>query len=527
MGLDRYKILFDQAPVCMDEIDADGRLLSMNPAGLAMMGVVSEEAIRGRDYLAFVSPPDKDRVRRLMAEAFAGQACEFEFCAAACEPVSAHPRHFTSCFVPSRDAHGHIDRLIGISQDITQHPEAEAELRRLNRTHAVLSRCNHNLARAITERDLLNAFCTNLVEVGGYCFAWVGYAGRKHPPRVRMVAHAGQEHADFTSEALAWANTGDRPSACRMAVESGRPVVLRDIENEPDLAPWADTALRCGYRSMIALPLKADGTTFGNLSIFSAEVDAFNEPEVALLAELAQDLAFGIHTARARAAEAQQVRQLRDEVERDARKRIAATLHDVVGQSMQAVNLGLKQVRATVVKDAQVPTGLLDQLIAEVGAAIRELRDISQELRPLFLEHLPLLDAIRFHCSETSARAGLAISVLADEVRFDLDERVKEQCFLSIREALSNAIRHAKASRVDVIFDIPSPGRLSIAIIDDGVGFDTHGAFKRPSGLGLCMIRERAESVFGHAHIRSTPGKGTQVRISVPLAKEATPCPSA
>jgi len=268
MGLDRYRILFDLAPLCVHEIDADGRLIAMNPAGLAMMGVASEDAIRGRDYLTLVGRSDRDRVRRLMANAFAGQACAFEFCAAASvalaraqgAPATARPRHFTSCFIPSPGAHGHIDRLIGISQDISPHPEAEAELRRLNRAHAVLARCNRSLARAMGERGLLNAFCTNLVEVGGYCFAWVGYAGRKHPPRVRMVAHAGQEHADFIAEALAWANTGDRPSACRMAVESGRPVVLRDIANEPDLAPWADTALCYGYRSMIALPLRAEGT---------------------------------------------------------------------------------------------------------------------------------------------------------------------------------------------------------------------------------------------------------------------------
>lgn len=521
MGPDRFRILFDQAPVCMHEIDADGRLLTMNRAGLALVGADSEEAIRGRDYLDFVGPRDKDRIRRLMADAFAGQACEFEFSAAG----TARPRHFTSCFIPCPNAEGHIERLIGISGDITPHQETEAELRLVSRTHALLSRCNHSLARALDERELLRAFCANLVEVGGYRFAWVGYAGRKTEPRVRMVAHAGQEHTDFTAEALAWANVGDRPSACRAAIEGGRPLILPDIANAPDLAPWADTAGRYGYRSMIALPLMADEAPFGNFSLFSAEVDAFNEPEVALLSQLAQDLAWGIRTARTRAAEAQRVRQLRDEVERDAHKRIAATLHDVVGQSMQAVNLGLKRVRALAASDAQLPAELLDPLIAEVGSAIGELRAISQELRPLFLERLSLLDALRFHCSETSARAGVAIRVLADEAPFNLDKRAKEQCFLASREALSNAIRHAHANRIDVVLRIWPPGRLCLTIIDDGVGFDTQAAFERPAGLGLCMIRERAESVLGHARIRSTPGKGTRVRISVPLAKEPAPCP--
>jgi signal transduction histidine kinase len=175
------------------------------------------------------------------------------------------------------------------------------------------------------------------------------------------------------------------------------------------------------------------------------------------------------------------------------------------------------------VRDAHAPTELLDALIGEVGTAIRELRDLSQELRPLFLERLPLLDAVRFHCSETAARAGIAIRVQAADASFDLSERVKEQCFLGFREALSNAIRHAKASRVDVILDIPSPGRLRLAVIDDGVGFDPHGVFQRPVGLGLCLIRERAESVFGHAQIHSTPGKGTSVRIGVPLAGATAP----
>ncbi len=521
MGPDRFRILFDQAPVCLHEIGTDGRLLRMNPAGLALVGADSEEAIRGRDYLDFVSPGDQDRIRRLMAAAFAGQACEFEFSAAG----TAHPRHFTSCFIPCPNAEGHIERLIGISGDITPHQETEAELRLVSRTHALLSRCNHSLARALDERVLLKAFCANLVEVGGYRFAWVGFAGRKPEPRVRMVAHAGQEHTDFTAEALAWANAGDRPSACRAAIESGRPLILPDIANAPDLAPWADTAGRYGYRSMIALPLMADEAPFGNFSLFSAEVDAFSEPEVTLLSQLAQDLAWGIRSARARAAEAQRVRQLRDEVEYDARKRLAATLHDVVGQSMQAVNLGLKRIQGMVLQGTQVPPELLDSLITEAGSAINELRAISQELRPLFLERLPLLDALHFHCSEISARTEVAIRVHADDTRFEVDDRVKEQCFLAFREALSNAIRYARASRIDVILKFQSPGRLCLAIIDDGIGFNTQAAFERPAGLGLCMIRERAESVLGHARIRSTPGQGTRVRISVPLAKEPAPCP--
>ena len=77
--LDRYRVLFDQAPVCIHEIDAEGRLLSMNRAGLDLVGVDSEEQFRGRAYLDFVSPSERERIRRLVDDAFTGQASEFEF----------------------------------------------------------------------------------------------------------------------------------------------------------------------------------------------------------------------------------------------------------------------------------------------------------------------------------------------------------------------------------------------------------------------------------------------------------------
>ncbi|MFZ1536774.1 MAG: hypothetical protein WAT23_05245, partial [Chromatiaceae bacterium] len=81
--------------------------------------------------------------------------------------------------------------LVGITRDRSQREQAEQDLRRLSRTHAVLSRCNRSLARAVDERSLLDAFCTNLVEVGRYGFAWVGYAGRRDA-RIRLAAYTEQ-----------------------------------------------------------------------------------------------------------------------------------------------------------------------------------------------------------------------------------------------------------------------------------------------------------------------------------------------
>ncbi|MEE4380076.1 MAG: sensor histidine kinase [Candidatus Competibacteraceae bacterium] len=239
-------------------------------------------------------------------------------------------------------------------------------------------------------------------------------------------------------------------------------------------------------------------------------------------AEFKQNLAFGIQTMRERASEAQRIRQLREKVEKEERERIAAHLHDLVGQSLQSVNLGLKRLRALEAKDGQLARELLNDLISDVGMAIGDLRDIGKELRPIFLERMNLHDAVRFHCRDISKRTGIEIRFLANDVPITLQERVKEQCFLSFREALANALKHARAKQIDVSLHPPSTTELPLTIKDDGVGFDPQNAHQRPSGLGLAMIHERVTSVGGRATIRSQPGKGTSVEISVPLANEVT-----
>lgn len=514
--LDRYQILFEQAPICIHEIDADGRLLSMNQAGLDLVGVDREEQVRGRAYLDFVAPSEREGIQRLMDDAFNGEASEFEFLAAGAVPL----QYFSSCFIPCPNGNGEIIRLIGISSDITDRMEAAAELRRLNHTYAVLSRCNSDLARAVDEGDLLNAFCSNLVEIGGYLFAWVGYAQCDRARGVSMMSHAGEMDDDFSLTEVAWSDDDWKHSACGQAIRTGQPVAIRDIEKTSGFAPWREPALLQGARSMITLPLKADDQTFGSFSIFSTEVNDFSEKEVVLLMELASDLAFGIETARAREERKQNVRQLREEVEQEERRRIAAILHDGVGQSVQSINLGLKKFRALGATELQLRYELLNQIIDELGGVIVELRNVSQELRPLFLERLELKDAISYHCSEQSVRSGLIIHVSANEETFLLEERVKEQCFLSFREALNNAVKHAAATCIDVTLETLVSGSLALRINDDGVGFDTGEAFCLPCGLGLSMIAERAESVGGHAEIHSTPGEGAAVTITVPLAPD-------
>ena len=128
-----------------------------------------------------------------------------------------------------------------------------------------------------------------------------------------------------------------------------------------------------------------------------------------------------------------------------------------------------------------------------------------------------LEEAIRYHCNTLSLHSEIRFDISNTYHNFVLHEVNKEQCFLSLREALSNAIKHAKATHIDIIMEAASCDSLSIQIRDNGVGFNMEEKFEQPTGLGLSMISERIQSIGGHAEIDSSPGQGTIVTLIIPV----------
>lgn len=122
----RHRLLVENAPVSFHEIDMDGRVTSMNRAGLVMRGVGKESEVVGTFYLDVVSAADRERVGELLARAHAGEASHFEFRAR-----GPGGKVFKSCFVPIRNKSGGIEKLMGITEDITERKQAEEQVHRL------------------------------------------------------------------------------------------------------------------------------------------------------------------------------------------------------------------------------------------------------------------------------------------------------------------------------------------------------------------------------------------------------------
>jgi len=177
-------------------------------------------------------------------------------------------------------------------------PVSREEYERLYRALRTLSAGNRTLARAPDEETLLQDMVRAIVEQGGYCMAWIGYAEHDERKSIRPMAWAGVEEGIFKIFPLSWADGISHPTA--LALQSGAPRVSHLVLEDPALAYLHVEQRKRGYVSVSAFPLIIDGRIGGNLSIIASEADAFGEEEVNVLSELAEDVAFGIAATRSR-----------------------------------------------------------------------------------------------------------------------------------------------------------------------------------------------------------------------------------
>lgn len=207
------------------------------------------------------------------------------------------------------------------------------------------------------------------------------------------------------------------------------------------------------------------------------------------------------------------------EAQEDERRRIARELHDQIGQILTAVKMNLHAVQQ-ICQGSEAGSYVKDNIEA-VDEALRLVRDLSVDLRPPILDDLGLTTALRWYVDRYARRTGLNVDILIDLP--DENERFSREletaCFRITQEALTNVIRHAKATRVLVRLARDSEALL-LTVKDDGVGFDVERLRKRAprvATLGLISMQERAHAAGGVIGIYSAPSSGTEIRFSLPL----------
>jgi len=202
------------------------------------------------------------------------------------------------------------------------------------------------------------------------------------------------------------------------------------------------------------------------------------------------------------------------------RENIARELHDEIGQALTAITINLQWMqRAGAVNESAQPR--INESIEVIEDALRRVRELSLELRPSMLDDLGLLAALSWYTSRYSERTGIEAVVKGDLPKTNnIGRTIETVCFRIAQEALTNAARYSRATRIDVNIEKQN-GLLQMSISDDGVGFvvEDHVNAGLTTALGLRGMKERALAVGGKLTIQSQLGKGTDILLLVPTPR--------
>ena len=198
----------------------------------------------------------------------------------------------------------------------------------------------------------------------------------------------------------------------------------------------------------------------------------------------------------------------------EERQRIARELHDGLGPALASLNIRLRTVRKLLERDDHPLAGEVGELADQTQANIRDIRRLIHDLRPVALDELGLVPALREHLTRCEQEHGFLLDFEAD-VGVRLPAAVETALFRIVQESVNNVLRHAQAQRVHVAL-MREPDQVSVQVGDDGQGFDPQLS-RSGRHLGLWSMRERVEQMGGQFTVRSAPGKGTTVIAVVPL----------
>lgn len=196
----------------------------------------------------------------------------------------------------------------------------------------------------------------------------------------------------------------------------------------------------------------------------------------------------------------------------EERNRLARELHDSVSQQLFAASMLLSTINETRPQANDIETRRLRLVERTIHQSQLEMRALFLHLRPVQLHGKSLKDGVQELLNELKQKVPMKISWTVEPV--SLDKGIEDQLFRILQESVSNTLRHAKASTLDVLL-IRREKLVIMRVTDDGVGFNPETA--KPGSYGLLNIRERAAQIGGQLKLVSLPNKGTSLEIKVPI----------
>ena len=285
------------------------------------------------------------------------------------------------------------------------------------------------------------------------------------------------------------------------------PYRIADVTTDPRFRGWWPAGHPV-MRSFLGVPIVFKDDVIGAFYLTDKTSGAtFTEADEHMVGVLAAHAAVLIEHARL-------YEQSRELSILDERNRLARELHDATTQTLFSLRLAVETAASLVTSDPARAADELDAARALVDATFAELRALVFELRPPALDADGLVTTVRKHLEVAGRAHGLHVE-LRTTGEEQLSPQTEREVFRIVQEAVTNVLRHARASTLEVVLAF-DPGGVSVTVRDDGAGFDPGARPIRSRRLGLTSMRERARALGGRLTIESAPGEGTTVRVEVP-----------
>jgi PAS domain S-box-containing protein len=201
--------------------------------------------------------------------------------------------HLSVSVTPIKDANGIIIGASKIARDITKQKTDENELSRMVRLYAALGQINQSIVRSTTSEQLFEMTCKILVDYGRFHMAWIGW----HDPethRILPVAAAGKDIDYLSTIEIYGDNRPEGRGPGGQAFRSGRPYICNDILHDPATLPWRTQLMQCNFQASAVFPICVKNRVCGTLTVYSDESFFFQDQEIALLTETAEDISFAL-----------------------------------------------------------------------------------------------------------------------------------------------------------------------------------------------------------------------------------------
>jgi CHASE1-domain containing sensor protein/signal transduction histidine kinase len=529
----RLQTMLDQTPAVLWALDNNLRFTLSQGAGLAALDLSPGQLV-GMPLQDYLGTRDDDHPLLAGAhKALRGSESEFD--------AELNGAWFHNSIKPLKNERGRITGAIALSFDVTAQKRARLEADRLGRFYRLLSKVNVAIVRARDSDELFTSVCRAAVESGLFRFAWVGLLEKL---AVVPAAYAGVEegYLEKLNIRLDDERTGKGPVATSLRTETE--VVCQDIEHDPKMLPWREEALKRGYLSLGAFPIREAGVVRGSMNAYAVDGNFFTPDIVRLMRELAADISFAldVFAEKKRREQAEEgLRRLNIELEQRVQERT---------HQLEVANNELEAFSYSVSHDLRAPLRSIDgfsqillkkyqaQLDVTGSDYLQRVRRASQRMGQLIDDLLQLSRVTR----SSLKQERVDLSEIAENVAAELRKASPEhqvdwvlQHGMSVhadpgllRVVMDNLLGNAwkfTGKKTDARIEVGQcdcNGEEAFFVRDNGDGFNMDyahklfGAFQRlhgasefeGTGIGLATVRRIVQRHHGRVWAEGVEGRG-------------------